>query len=99
MLCVTPFHSAAAEESSSEGILVRDKLLLPDAGTADVVFGCETKETGEIYRQQADGLMGLGSSDISVINQVCQYDSSRVSEPRSVHILWCRNQRPARCSE
>ena len=62
---------AAAEESSSEGILVRDKLLLPDSGTADVVFGCETRETGEIYRQLADGLMGLGSSDISVINQVC----------------------------
>ena len=53
-------------------MLVRDKLVLPDSGTADVVFGCETKETGEIYRQQADGLMGLGSSDISVINQVWQ---------------------------
>ena len=70
MLVLTVLRATAAEESSSEGILVRDKLLLPDSGAANVVFGCETKETGEIYRQQADGLMGLGNSDISVINQV-----------------------------
>ena len=41
-----------------------------DAG-APIIFGCETRETGEIYKQRADGLFGLGNSDVSVINQVC----------------------------
>ena len=35
-----------------------------------VVFGCETRETGEIFNQEADGILGLGNSEISVINQV-----------------------------
>lgn len=39
-------------------------------GGADIVFGCETKETGEIYNQEADGIMGLGNSEVSVVNQV-----------------------------
>lgn len=32
---------------------------------APIIFGCETKETGEIYKQRADGLFGLGNSDAS----------------------------------
>lgn len=35
-----------------------------------VIFGCETRETGEIFKQRADGLFGLGNSDASVINQL-----------------------------
>lgn len=39
-------------------------------GGVDIVFGCETKETGEIFNQEADGIMGLGNSEVSVVNQV-----------------------------
>ncbi len=37
---------------------------------ASIIFGCETRETGEIYKQRADGLFGLGNSDASVVNQL-----------------------------
>eukprot|EP00976_Prorocentrum_cordatum_P068990 1179364-Prorocentrum_minimum.AAC.1 len=37
-----------------------------------VVFGCELQETGEIYRQRADGLMGLGISKVSIATQLAQ---------------------------
>lgn len=39
----------------------------PRAGQpgAAIIFGCETQETGEIYQQRADGLLGLGNSDAS----------------------------------
>lgn len=60
---------SAAEQSSSAGRLIQDEMQLLSGGFP-VVFGCETKETGEIYSQEADGIMGLGNSDVSVINQV-----------------------------
>ena len=59
----------AAEQSSSAGLLMGDQLQLRDGGV-DVVFGCETKETGEIYNQEADGILGLGNSEVSMVNQV-----------------------------
>ena len=45
-----------------------DQLQLRDGGV-EVVFGCETKETGEIFNQEADGILGLGNSEVSMINQ------------------------------
>ena len=30
-----------------------------------IIFGCETRETGEIFKQRADGLFGLGNSEAS----------------------------------
>lgn len=60
---------AAAEQSSSAGLLVADQLQLREGGV-EVVFGCETKETGEIYNQEADGILGLGNSEVSLVNQV-----------------------------
>lgn len=59
----------AAEQSSSAGVLVQDKLQLLGGGFP-VVFGCGTRETGEIFSQEADGIMGLGKSAVSVVNQV-----------------------------
>ena len=61
--------SFAAEQSSSAGVLIQDKLQLLDGGFP-VVFGCETRETGEIFSQEADGIMGLGNSAVSLVNQV-----------------------------
>ena len=66
----------SAEQSSSAGVLVEDHMQLGSGGV-DVVFGCETKETGEIFNQEADGIMGLGNSEVSVVNQVrnfCKQD-------------------------
>ena len=59
---------AAAEQSSSSGLLMGDQLQLRDGGV-EVVFGCETKETGEIFNQEADGILGLGNSEVSMVNQ------------------------------
>lgn len=46
----------------------------------DVVFGCETKETGEIFNQEADGILGLGNSEVSMVNQV--------GHPSVTHLAW-----------
>ena len=64
-----PVH--AAEQSSSEGWLVQDKFAFPDKGSSiDIVFGCEAYETGEIYRQRADGILGMGNNENSFTRQV-----------------------------
>lgn len=72
------FERNYAEASTSKGYLVEDMLLLhgSQAGQAGLhsvplVFGCAMTETGAIHRQAADGLMGLGNSNASVINQAC----------------------------
>lgn len=60
-----------AEQSSSQGWVIQDKLAFPDgAAHVDFVFGCETKETGEIYRQTVDGILGLGNNDNSLPSQL-----------------------------
>lgn len=52
-----------AERSSSEGWLIEDAYSFPDnKTTTPLVFGCENGETGEIYRQMADGIMGMGNN-------------------------------------
>ena len=64
----------AAEQSTSEGMLVEDVLQLGGQPSMPVVFGCETRETGEIFNQEADGILGLGHSPISLIDQVCHQE-------------------------
>lgn len=52
-----------AEKSSSEGWLLEDLYSFPDnQSSTPVVFGCENGETGEIYRQMADGILGMGNN-------------------------------------
>jgi hypothetical protein len=52
-----------AEESTSKGRLVRDVFTFPDNVTkVPVTVGCESGETGEIYRQKADGILGMGNN-------------------------------------
>ena len=64
-----------AEMSSSSGVLGEDRIsfgnqseLLPQRA----VFGCENEETGDLYSQHADGIMGLGRGDLSVIDQLVE---------------------------
>ncbi|WIA11327.1 hypothetical protein OEZ85_011450 [Tetradesmus obliquus] len=62
-----------AELSSSEGWLVQDKLRFPDNGSSlDFVFGCENKETGAIFKQQVDGVLGMGNNENSFPRQLAR---------------------------
>ena len=62
----------AAEGSSSAGFLLEDRFAFPDSapGPVELVFGCEADETGEIFRQQADGIMGMGNNNNAFQSQV-----------------------------
>jgi hypothetical protein len=64
------YSRSYAEQSSSAGRLITDTLALGPAVNGSVVFGCETRETGEIMRQAADGILGLGLGHISVLSQL-----------------------------
>ncbi|KAE8655169.1 54S ribosomal protein L51 [Hibiscus syriacus] len=62
-----------AEMSVTSGVLAEDVIsfgnlseLLPQR----TVFGCETEETGDLYRQHADGIIGLGRGDLSIVDQL-----------------------------
>ncbi|TYG43918.1 hypothetical protein ES288_D11G056700v1 [Gossypium darwinii] len=64
-----------AEMSSSSGVLGEDIIsfgnqseLVPQRA----VFGCENEETGDLYSQHADGIMGLGRGDLSVVDQLVE---------------------------
>ncbi|KAL8240626.1 hypothetical protein R6Q59_013981 [Mikania micrantha] len=62
-----------AEMSSSSGVLGEDIIsfgnqseLSPQRAT----FGCANLESGNIYTQRADGIMGLGRGDLSLVDQL-----------------------------
>ncbi|KAK8512432.1 hypothetical protein V6N13_083019 [Hibiscus sabdariffa] len=62
-----------AEMSSSSGVLGEDVIsfgneseLVPQRA----VFGCENRETGDLYSQRADGIMGLGRGQLSIMDQL-----------------------------
>ncbi|XVE55808.1 hypothetical protein DITRI_Ditri03aG0186800 [Diplodiscus trichospermus] len=62
-----------AEMSSSSGVIGEDVVsfgneseLVPQRA----VFGCENMETGDLYSQRADGIMGLGRGRLSIVDQL-----------------------------
>ncbi|XP_010271625.1 PREDICTED: aspartic proteinase PCS1-like isoform X2 [Nelumbo nucifera] len=64
-----------AEMSSSSGVLGEDIIsfgneseLVPQRA----VFGCENVETGDLYSQRADGIMGLGRGQLSIVDQLVE---------------------------
>lgn len=62
-----------AEMSSSSGLLGEDVVSfgnLSELAPQRAVFGCENDETGDIYSQRADGIMGLGRGDLSIMDQL-----------------------------
>lgn len=61
-----------AEQSSSAGRVVVDVVSLGPTLNGTVVFGCETRETGEILRQAADGILGMGRGDTSLVAQLAK---------------------------
>jgi hypothetical protein len=51
--------------------MVEDTFGFPDKQSpVRMVFGCENGETGEIYRQMADGIMGMGNNNNAFQSQV-----------------------------
>ncbi|KAI4330257.1 hypothetical protein MLD38_028557 [Melastoma candidum] len=64
-----------AEMSSSSGILGEDVVSfgnVSDLQPQRAVFGCENVETGDLYSQHADGIMGLGRGDLSIVDQLVE---------------------------
>lgn len=62
-----------AEMSSSSGVLGEDILSFgneSELAPQRAIFGCENAETGDLYSQNADGIMGLGRGDLSVVDQL-----------------------------
>lgn len=62
-----------AEMSSSSGVLGEDVVSfgnLSELPPQRAVFGCENDETGDLYSQRADGIMGLGRGDLSIMDQL-----------------------------
>ncbi|KAL8165999.1 hypothetical protein V2J09_007498 [Rumex salicifolius] len=62
-----------AEMSSSSGVVAEDVVsfgnesqLVPQR----VAFGCENVETGDLFSQRADGIMGLGRGTLSIMDQL-----------------------------
>ena len=52
-----------------EGALVSDSLWL-GADAHAIAFGCQAAETGEIFNQQADGIVGLSAAALSLPSQL-----------------------------
>lgn len=64
-----------AEMSTSRGVLGEDVVSFGNQSELDpqrAVFGCENAETGDLYGQHADGIMGLGRGDLSIVDQLVE---------------------------
>ncbi|XP_021908155.1 aspartyl protease 37-like isoform X2 [Carica papaya] len=62
-----------AEMSTSSGVLGQDIVSFGNQSELEpqrAVFGCENVETGDLYSQHADGIMGLGRGDLSIVDQL-----------------------------
>lgn len=62
-----------AEMSSSSGVLGNDVISFGEQSELTpqrANFGCENVETGDLYSQHADGIMGLGRGELSIVDQL-----------------------------
>ncbi|KAK9269997.1 hypothetical protein L1049_025570 [Liquidambar formosana] len=74
-----------AEMSSSSGVLGEDIIAFGNESELvpqRAVFGCEDMETGDLYSQHADGIMGLGRGQLSVVDQLV--DKGAISDSFSL---------------
>lgn len=61
--------------STSSGVLGEDVVSFgnqTELSPQRAIFGCENDETGDIYNQRADGIMGLGRGDLSIMDQLVE---------------------------
>ncbi|KAL6856221.1 hypothetical protein ACP4OV_019023 [Aristida adscensionis] len=64
-----------AEMSSSSGVLGEDLVSFgreSELKPQRAVFGCENSETGDLFSQHADGIMGLGRGQLSIMDQLVE---------------------------
>ncbi|GMH17964.1 hypothetical protein Nepgr_019805 [Nepenthes gracilis] len=64
-----------AEMSTSSGVLGEDIIsfgIESELKPQHVVFGCENVETGDLFSQRADGIMGLGRGQLSIVDQMVE---------------------------
>ncbi|XP_006844329.2 aspartic proteinase-like protein 2 [Amborella trichopoda] len=64
-----------AEMSSSSGVLGNDIVSFGNESALPphrAVFGCENAETGDLYSQHADGIIGLGRGKLSIMDQLVE---------------------------
>ncbi|KAJ8640720.1 hypothetical protein MRB53_017414 [Persea americana] len=62
-----------AEMSSSSGVLGEDVVSFGKESALQpqrAVFGCENVETGDLFSQHADGIIGLGRGQLSIMDQL-----------------------------
>ncbi|CAL1410646.1 unnamed protein product [Linum trigynum] len=74
-----------AEQSSSSGVLAEDVISFGNESKLApqrAVFGCENVETGDLYSQRADGIIGLGRGRLSIVDQLV--DKSVISDSFSL---------------
>ncbi|CDY22367.1 BnaA06g36890D [Brassica napus] len=70
-LCI--YERRYAEMSSSSGVLSEDLISFGNESMLSpqrAVFGCENVETGDLFSQRADGIMGLGRGKLSIVDQL-----------------------------
>ncbi|KAJ0261294.1 hypothetical protein HA466_0044430 [Hirschfeldia incana] len=68
-LCI--YERRYAEMSSSSGVLSEDLISFGNESQLTpqrAVFGCENSETGDLFSQRADGIMGLGRGKLSIVD-------------------------------
>ncbi|CAK7347470.1 unnamed protein product [Dovyalis caffra] len=66
-----------AEMSSSSGVIAEDVISFGNESELKpqrAAFGCENVETGDLYSQRADGIMGLGRGRLSIFDQLVGKD-------------------------
>ncbi|KAI6695160.1 hypothetical protein NL676_022870 [Syzygium grande] len=69
------YETLYAEMSISSGVLGDDMVSfgnLSELAPQRAVFGCENVETGDLFSQHADGIMGLGRGDPSIVDQLVE---------------------------
>ncbi|KAG0464410.1 hypothetical protein HPP92_020479 [Vanilla planifolia] len=71
MQCIYERHYA--ELSSSSGVLAQEVISFgkkSELGPQQVIFGCENAESGDLFNQHADGIIGLGHGQLSIMDQL-----------------------------
>eukprot|EP00270_Netrium_digitus_P016348 TRINITY_DN5851_c0_g1_i2.p1 TRINITY_DN5851_c0_g1~~TRINITY_DN5851_c0_g1_i2.p1 ORF type:complete len:751 (+),score=141.85 TRINITY_DN5851_c0_g1_i2:56-2254(+) len=67
------FSESYLEGSSVNGFYASDLLSLGKSSSissTQAIFGCDTMETGLMFTQRVDGVMGLGRGNLSIIKQL-----------------------------